>query len=92
MKAQTMLFLGPDPQGGGEGGMVSRIRENRPYEYIGIDHIGMVKDGVEDTTSDEVKAWLGAQENYTFTEKHGGTELAIDMHITDEYKEMMAGM
>ena len=91
-QGSKILFLGPNPQGGGEGGMVSRIRENRLYKYIGIDHLGIMMDGKEDTTSDAVKDWVGAQENYTFTEKDGGTELTIDMSIADSEKEMMEAM
>ena len=50
-KGSKMLFLGPDPETGQEGGMVSRIAENKPYEYISIEHIGIVQNGIEDTTS-----------------------------------------
>lgn len=68
-------------------GMVSRIARNIPNEYISINHLGMVKDGKEDTESEEVKKWAGAQENYTLVEKDGGTELKIHMDSDDEYKD-----
>lgn len=71
-------------------GMVSRIAVNRPNEYMSIEHLGEVKDGVEDTTSDRVKAWAGAHENYTLKKINDQTELTIDMDITEEYKEMFA--
>lgn len=71
-------------------GMVSRIAVNRPNEYMSIEHLGEVKDGVEDTTSDRVKAWAGAHENYTLKKISDQTELTIDMDITEEYKEMFA--
>lgn len=87
-KGSRILFLGPDPNTGKMGGMVSRIAENRLHEYISIEHLGMVQDGVEDTNSDAVKAWAGAHENYTFKEKNGKTELLVDMEITEEFKEM----
>ena len=35
-------FLGPDPSGEGEGGMVSRIKERRPPEFVSIEHLGIV--------------------------------------------------
>lgn len=69
-------------------GMVSRIAVNRPNEYMSIEHLGEVKDGVEDTTSDRVKAWAGARENYTLKRNNDQTELTIDMGITEEFKEM----
>lgn len=82
-KGSKILFLGPDPKTGEVGGMVSRIAENRPYEYISIEHQGIVHNGVEDTTSDEARKWAPAFENYTFKEVDGGTELTVDMD-TDE--------
>jgi L-rhamnose mutarotase len=71
-------------------GMVSRIAVNRPNEYMSIEHLGEVKDGVEDTSSDRVKAWAGAHENYTLKKNNDQTELTIDMDITEEFKEMFA--
>lgn len=82
-EGSKVLFL--DGQGMG---MVSRIAVNRPNEYMSIEHLGEVKDGVEDTTSDRVKAWAGAHENYTLKKINGQTELTIDMDITKEFKEM----
>lgn len=92
-EGSKILFLGPNPDGSaGEGGMVAYIRENRPYEFISIEHAGFVKNGVEDTTSEEVKKWTPAYENYTFTEKDGGTEVSVDMDIAEEYKAMFEEM
>ncbi|MCK6562864.1 SRPBCC domain-containing protein [candidate division KSB1 bacterium] len=87
-----ILFLGPDPKTGQLGGMVSRIKENRLHEHISIEHLGVVQDGKEDTTSDAVKAWAGAHENYAFKEKAGATEVLVDIDINDEYKDMFQDM
>jgi len=70
--------------------MVSRIAKNKPYEYMSIEHLGEIKDGVEDTSSDKIKDWAGAHENYTLKKVNGKTELIIDMDINDEFKEMFA--
>ena len=86
-EGSKVLFL----DGKGQG-MVSRIAENRPNEYMSIEHLGEVKDGVEDTSSDRVKAWAGAHENYTLKKVNGKTELSIDMDITEEFKEMFSQM
>ena len=80
-KGSKVLFL--DGQGSG---MVSRIADNVPNEYMSIEHLGYVKDGVEDTQSDKVKEWAGAHENYTLKNVDGKTELKVDMDITEEYK------
>src|SRR5688572_3618959 len=82
-QGSKILFLGPNPDGSGEGGMVSRIAENKQYEFLSIEHLGIVKDGVEDTTSDIAKKWAPAFENYTFKQAGGGTELTIDMDIAE---------
>jgi L-rhamnose mutarotase len=91
-EGSKILFLGPDPETGKEGGMLSQIKENRPYEFVSIEHHGFIKDGVEDTTSEEVKKWVPAHENYTFTEKDGVTEVTIDIDLAEEYVDMFTEM
>ncbi|MDW7733632.1 MAG: SRPBCC domain-containing protein [Methanolobus sp.] len=90
-KGSKMLFLAPDDTGA-MGGMVSRIKENRPYEYISIEHIGIVQDGKEDTSSESVAEWAGALENYTFRETDGTTEVLVDMDTEEEYEKMFQTM
>ena len=82
-KGEKILFLDPDSNG-----MVSVIAENRLHEFISIKHVGVIKNGVEDTESDEAKKWAPAYENYTFKEENGKTTLSIDMDIEEEYEEM----
>lgn len=86
-KGSKIIFLGPDPKTGHEGGMVSEIAENIPYKYISIKHLGVINNGVEDTDSDEVKKWIPAYENYSFEEKDGTTLFSIDVDASDEYYE-----
>lgn len=69
-------------------GMVSRIKESRKSEFVSIEHLGMVKDGVVDTTSDEAKKWAHSFENYTLKEVDGGTELSVSLDVMPEYKSM----
>lgn len=81
-KGSKVLFLD------GKGmGMVSTIDETIPNEYMSFKHLGHVKDGVEDTESDEVKGWAGAHENYRLREAGGKTELIVDVDINDEFKD-----
>ena len=86
-KGSKVLFL----DGKGRG-MVSRIADNKPNEYMSIEHLGEVTGGVEDTTSEKVKEWAGAHENYTLKKVNGKTELTIDMDITEDFKEMFSKM
>ncbi len=88
-EGSTIKFLSTEQ----EGGMYSRIKENRMHEFVSIEHLGMISpEGEIDTTSEEVKKWTPAFENYTFEEKDGGTELHIDIDVADEYKEMFEEM
>lgn len=91
-KGSKMLFIGPDPETGEEGGMVSRIAENVPNEFISIEHVGIFNNGVEDTTSEEAKKWAPAFENYTFKEENGVTEVQVDIDMMDEYVDMFSEM
>lgn len=83
-KGSKILFLTEDKQEG----MVSRIAENKPYEFISIKHLGIVQNGKEDTSSEAARKWTPAYENYTFQEKEGATEVLIDMDSNDEYVDM----
>src|SRR5262245_49605896 len=76
------LFLAPDGSG-----MLSRIAEHRTNEFLSIEHLGAVKNGVEDTTSADVKEWAGARENYTLRGSGGGARLTIEMDTVDSYKQ-----
>ncbi|MDZ4840472.1 MAG: SRPBCC domain-containing protein [Bacteroidota bacterium] len=70
-------------------GLVSTIKsKNEPYEIV-FQHLGEVKDGVEDTTSDDVKAWAGNNESYFLTENNGITTLRAVAHASEEWAEMM---
>ena len=81
-EGSKVLFL----DGKGEG-MVSKIQTNRPNEFMGIRHLGTMKNGVEDTDSGETKQWAGAEENYSLSENGGITTLSIEMDIEDSHRD-----
>lgn len=84
-----MLFIGSDEKTGKEGGMVSRIAENRMNEYMSVEHLGELKDGVEELWGAEKNAF----ENYTFVDKDGGTELQVEMtNVPVEWADMFTEM
>ena len=86
-EGSRILFLAPG-EAGEMSGMVSRIKVNRPYEYISIEHIGIVQGGKEDTTSEEIKKWAGALENYNFKDLGNKTEVIVEMDTNEEYRQM----
>jgi hypothetical protein len=88
-----MRFLGADENGKESGGMFSKIKEVRLYEFVSIEHLGMIgENGEIDTTSDAVKKWAPAPENYTFTEKDGGVEVLVELGVPGEWKDMFDDM
>ncbi|MBI3135095.1 MAG: SRPBCC domain-containing protein [Bacteroidetes bacterium] len=86
-KGSKILFLGPD-KNGNMGGMVARIEENIPNQFISIEHLGIVNAGQEITSGQEVEDWAGAHENYTFKSHNNGTLLTVEMDSSDEFKSM----
>ena len=90
-KGSKIFFLAPGETGKMEG-MVSRIRENKPYEFISIEHLGFVQGGEEQTSGPEIENWAGALENYTFEGRNGSTRVSVDMDTVEEYKDMFTEM
>lgn len=83
-KGQRIRFLTPSGDG-----VISEIAENRPNEFISIRHLGYFANGVEDTSSEAIRAWAPAYENYTFTATAQGTKLIVDQDMTDEFENMV---
>src|SRR5690606_19695354 len=81
-QGSQILFLGPD-ETGKMSGMISRIKENRRHDFISIEHVGIIHGGEEDTTSEMVKKWAGALENYTFKDLGGKTEVLVEVDIDE---------
>ncbi len=70
-------------------GVISEIAENRPNEFLSIRHLGYISnEGVEDTSSEAIRAWAPAYENFTFTDTPQGTTLTVDQDMTDEFDSM----
>lgn len=86
-QGSKVLFLNEKGEG-----MVSRIEENRPNEYMSIRHLGEMKDGVEDVTSETAEQWANAMENYTLSNISEGTHLKIELtgNIPPEFEGYFA--
>lgn len=85
-KGSKILFVGTG-EDGKMGGMVSRIADNNPNQFISIQHYGIIKNGIEITEGPEVEKWAGGSENYTFIEANGSTTILVDIDVIPEYKE-----
>lgn len=84
-KGSRVLFLGGDNRDG----MISEVAESIPNEYLSLRHLGAINNGVEDLDSERVKAWAGAQENYTLKDVDGNTELLIEMDLQENESQQM---
>lgn len=78
-------FLSP-PSGDG---MVAEIAQNREGEFISIRHLGVKSHGVEDTTSEAVRAWAPMHEDYSFISVGDGTKLLVELDAPDEWASYM---
>lgn len=81
-KGSKVLFT--DGKGSG---MVSRIDDLIPNEFMSFQHLGELKNGVEDTTSERVQQWAGGRENYTLKSIGNTTELTTDLDMVAEFKD-----
>ena len=84
-KGAKILFVGTD-QNGDRGGMVSRIKENIPNEYVSIEHLGVLKGNEEITSGPEVDGWSGSCENYIYKSNGDATLLTVELDSNQEYK------
>lgn len=87
-KGSKILFVGVD-ENGEKGGMVSRILENIPNQFVSIQHYGLVKANEEITQGSEVEKWANGFENYTFQENNGITTVIVDLDTVEDFLEYM---
>ena len=87
-KGSKIRFVAPDDDGK-LGGMVSKIVESQPYEFVSIEHLGEVVDGEDVLDSEMAQAFKGAHENYTLVENNGVTTLTVELEDSGMPQEMV---
>lgn len=87
-KGSKILFIGVN-EDGEKGGMVSKIAENIPNQFVSIQHCGLLKAGIEITEGSEVEKWANGFENYTFEENDGITTLTVDLDTAEDFVHYM---
>lgn len=90
-KGDSIRFIGENEKGEKEG-MVSEIAESRKYSFISIRHLGYIHGDVQDTTSETVRKWAPAYENYSFTRIGDSTKFEVDLDTEDDFVEMFSQM
>lgn len=81
----TIRFLAPSGDG-----MLSEIAERREHEFLSIRHLGFIANGVDDTTSEAVRAWAPAYENYMFQPVPEGTRIVVDQDVAAEWADSLS--
>jgi hypothetical protein len=87
-KASKILFVGVDEKGE-KGGIVSKIVENIPNQFVSIRHYGLVVAGKEITEGPEVEKWANGLENYRFEENNEQTTVIVDLDTTKDFLDFM---
>ena len=87
-KGSKILFIGVDEKGE-KGGMVSRIVENRPNQFVSIQHYGLLQGDKEITEGPDVEKWANGYENYSFEESNGTTTVIVDLDTTEDFVDYM---
>lgn len=87
-KGSKILFVGVDEKGE-KGGMVSRIVENIPNQFVSIQHYGLVNAGKEITEGPEVEKWANGFENYSIEDSNGKVSVTIDIDTIDDFVSYM---
>lgn len=83
-KGKKIYFIGTD-ENGKQGGMVSEIVDNIPFQFVSIRHYGILDGENEITEGAEVEKWAGGVENYSFEENNGVTTVTVDVDAMEDY-------
>ncbi len=74
--------------GGGTKALLERVK---PFELVRLRHVAMIAtDGSEDVESPEARRWVGALEQYRFSESKGVTRLFVNIEAHEHYSAMFA--
>ena len=83
-KGTKILFVGTD-ENGQKGGMVGKVKENRPYEFLGIEYTGLLQGENEITEGPEVESWVGSMESYWFFPEGNGTKVVVNLESNQDF-------
>lgn len=90
-QGSNISFIGTDEEGK-PGGMLCIVTKNIPNEYISIQTLGLIANGVEVTSGSEVAQWQNLEESYHFEELDGTTKLTVEVEIPDDYVEVFSSL
>lgn len=85
-EGSEMRFLGPMPDGT-VNGMVTRVVEHRPGEFIRCEHFGVIERGNLVLEGPEFDEWIPASESYTVTGGPDVFTLSVETEVPDSHLE-----
>ena len=85
-EGSRMRFVGLDEKGK-QVGMFSKIVKHEPAKFLSIKHRGVISDGKQLDKGPKAKPWIGAKEEYTFSEKDGATTVDVALDTIIQYKK-----
>ena len=90
-EGSTMRFLGPSPEDGEEGGMLSKVVTHEPGMHIRIEHCGVIGDGVEIFEGPIYDEWIPAVEEYWLEAFGSDWTFRIATDVPPAYVEFFSG-
>ncbi len=85
-EGSTMRFIGEDGEGN-VGGMITKIVEHRPGEYIRSDSVGVIGNGQEYYEGEMCDQWVPATEEYRVTGGPDTYTLSVNNDVPEPYAE-----
>lgn len=83
-KNERIRFVSEDGSG-----TLARIEAITPNQFIHAKHIAVLQPGgIEDSTSELAKGWIGITEHYLFTENNNDTVLEIAIQTNPAWEKM----
>ncbi len=76
-EGSKMRFLGPSPEDGQEGGMISEVVEHKPGHVLRLKAVGEISNGEEKYSGGSFPEWLGSPEEYSLIGDAAPYELQI---------------
>lgn len=70
--------------------LISKIISHKPNESISVEHLWMIKDGIEIYDDPEINNWKWFIESYSVIEEDWVTTLSINQDITQEHLEFFS--
>jgi uncharacterized protein YndB with AHSA1/START domain len=70
----------------GQNGMTSRIAQKVENKFMAFEHVGFIKDGIEDFEVAQKEGWANMIETYQLTTNEQTTHLKVSIDVVEQYE------